>query len=258
MQRVGPLLVLVLLSSGVAAVQTSASPRSAVRCPPRGARVVVSDARAAVYSFSHRGPERYERGSDVRACARGHRPVLLREIVAYEDNAGPCLYGCLLANWRRTTSLAGSMVAYATDSGEDTKYRACYCERWGIAVRDLRTGRVLHAVATGPHRGNVDAPGAPGEPGPATGDLYVGDGPAERVVVRPDGSVAWIAENFISWLEASRSGRTERRSYELRVIDHAGERVLASGPGLDRRSLSLHGSRLEWTQDGVRSYAPLQ
>jgi hypothetical protein len=239
-------------------VQTSAAPRPAVRCPPRHADVVTSDARAAVYSFPHRGPDGYKEGSDVRACARGHRPVLLREIVAYEDNAGPCLHGCRVDSWRRTTSLAGSMVAYATDSGEDTKYRACYCERWGITVRDLRTGRLVRAVATGPHRGNVDAPGYPSESGPEKGDLYVGDGPAERVAVRPDGSVAWIAEDFIGWLEAFRSGRKESRSYELRVIDQAGERVLASGPGLDRRSLSLHGSRLEWTQDGARSYATLQ
>jgi hypothetical protein len=140
------------------------------------------------------------------------------------------------------------MLAYETDSGEDTKYTSCYCERWGITVVDLSTGRVVHRAPTGPHRGNVDEPGIPGQISPSEhGDLYVGVGPAERVVVKPNGSVAWTVWNLIAWLEAFRAGREhEPRSYELRVIDQNGERLIASSPVLDPQSLKLHGSRLEY------------
>lgn len=167
------------------------------------------------------------------------------------------MYGCLLDNWRRTIALARTMLAYATDSGEDTKYNSCDCEQWGIIVRDLSTGRVVHRLPTGPHRGKV-APPTLNYEDVGGGDLYVGVGPAEDVVVKSNGSVAWIAERYVRWREAFRSGHKEARSFELRVVDRDGQRLLASGAGLARALLALHGSRLEWTQDGVRSSALLR
>jgi hypothetical protein len=199
-----------------------------------------------VYWFPKLGQElpRQDEGSEVKACASGHHPVPVEGLIGYGDNAGPCTQGCLRENWKETIALAGPILAYATDSGEDIKYGACNCEAWGVVVRNLRTGRLLHHVPTGPHQVPFGS--------------YVGLGPAEHVVVKADGSVAWTVWNFILWDEASRAGRNEMRSYEVRAIDHGKERVLASGPDLLPGSLSLRGSRLEWVQGGKRSYASLQ
>ncbi len=237
---------------------TTAAASTTSRCPARGAHILTRDARSAVYWFPRRGREGYEEASAVYACTRGHRAVPLREVLGYGDNAGPCTEngGCLRGNWRQTIALTGAMLAYETDSGEPTKYSICDCERWGITVVDLSTGRVVHRAPTGPHHGDVEPHGFPSDATPDHGDLYVGVGPAEQVVVEQNGSVAWIAWNFVSWLEAFRAGREhEPHSYELRVIDQAGEQLITSGPTLDPHALALHGSRLEYD---MRSSTVLQ
>jgi hypothetical protein len=223
--------------------------------------VLRADSRAAVYWFpllgeALPGEKRVEEGSVVFACARGHRPTVVHDVTEFADNVPPCDNGCLRNNWRRTITLAGPILAYATDTQEDTKYRACDCEQWGIVVRNLETGVLLHRARTGPHRGTVDEEELPGGP-PTHGDLWVGVGPAESIVAKTDGSVAWIAENRVAWIDALRAGKHEKPSYELRAIDADGERLLASGPDLAPRSLSLHAGKLEWRNGGVRSSAPL-
>jgi hypothetical protein len=233
--------ILVGALSGADAARRSTAPT----CPPRRAHVLLSDAQASIYWHPELGETGVEEGSEVEACASGHHAVPVREIFTFADNVPPCDQGCLRKGWRHTIALTSSVLAYATDSGEDTKYGSCYCERWGIAVRNLRTGRLLHDVPTGPHRGNnVD-------------DYYVGVGPAERVVVEADGSVAWTVRNFIRWDEAFRAGREATLSYEVRAISHSHERVLAAGPNLNPGSLSLHHNRLDWVQGGKRFFALL-
>ncbi len=245
MRAVGP-LVAVLVAVLAATVPDAGAARStSLRCPPRHAHVLLSDTQASVYWFPQRGETGVEEGSEVTACAIGHHAVPVREVFTFGDNVPPCTQGCLLRDWRHTFALAGSVLAYATDSGEDTKYGSCNCEQWRIVVRNLRTGRLLHRVPTGQRPGNASG-------------SYVGLGPAVRVVVKADGAVAWTVRNDLLWEEAFRAGRDEMFSYEVRAIDHGKERLLASGPDLQPGSLSLHGSRLEWVQGGKRSYAPLQ
>jgi hypothetical protein len=240
------------------AIPPAAGASTASRCPGRGARVLARNAQSAVYWYAHRGVEGYEEAGAVYACTRGHRAVTLGGFLQYGEGAGPCTgaAGCLPDNWRHIIALAGAMLAYATDSGEPTRYSICDCEHWGITVIDLATRRVVHRAATGPHHGHVEPHGTPEETKPDYGDLYVGVGPAEQLVVAPDGSVAWIAENRIAWLEAFRAGRQhEPPTYELRVIDRTGERLIASGPTLDPHALALHGNSLEYD---TRSSTTLQ
>lgn len=253
MQRVTLLLALV----AGAVVATPAAAHASAACPARGAHVLVSDRLAAVYWFPkwYRDNRLWE-GENVYACARGHAPLPLEEVVSFGDNAGPCTQGCLTGDWRRTITLAGSMLAYATDSGEQNKYPpACNCERWGIVVRDLTTGRFVHRTPTGPHHGHSE------------GDFHTGVGPALAVVAEPDGSVAWVAENFVAWIDENlrfADGEPYFQShpevplrYELYVSDRSGERVLSSGTGLDPRSLGLVGHALQWTMDGEQMSAAL-
>jgi hypothetical protein len=213
-------------------------------------------AHSVVYWFPHRGEGGRDEAAAVYACARGHRAVRLHEFL-WGGYGIACPLGdheCELRDdWRRRVALAGMMLAYETDSGEDTKYSNCHCERWGITVVSLSSGRVIHRAWTGPHRGNVDEPGAPGQEYPTEhGDLYVGVGPAEQLAVKPNGSVAWIAWNLVAGLEAFRAGRDhELPIYELRVIDQSGERLIAAGSTLDPHALAFRGNRLEYD---IRSF----
>jgi hypothetical protein len=254
-------LLLVLVGCGVAATPTVAS-HLELACPARGSHVLLSDRLASVYWFGSwepgeypEGVKGYWEGSAVYACAIKHHPLPVQEIFVYGDNVPPCTAGCLMKGWRRTTVLAGSTLAYATDSDEDTKYGSCSCESWGIVVRDLRTGRFLQRLPTGPHYGNSE------------GDHHVGVGPALAVVAKPDGSVAWMVENSVLWDAENfyySDGQPQFQShpevpirYELYVSDRLGERVLASGSDLDARSLALTGSTLRWSQAGKRYAATL-
>ncbi len=243
-------LVVALAACFAGTKPSMAAASRALRCPARGAHVLLHDARSAVYWFPHRSEEGREEGSAVYACTRSHRAVALQEVIEHAEGAGPCAGytgGCLPTNWRRTIALAGTMLAYATYSPEPSRYYICDCRHWGITVVDLSTGRVVHRVPTGPHHGTVKPEGSLEEKKPDHGDLYVGVGPAEQVIVKPNGSVAWIAEDFIAWLEAFREGREhEPPTYELRVIDQTGERLIASGATLDPHSLVFHGDRLEY------------
>ncbi len=243
-------LVVALLACYAGAMPAAATALASSRCPSRGAHVLLHDAGSVVYWFPHRGESGREEGAAVYACTRGHRAVVLHEVLEYEDvGVGECTGypgGCLPSDWRHTIALAGAVLAYATESSAGTRYSPCDCTHWGITVVDLSTGRVVHRVPTGPHHGTIEPEGSL-EAKPERGDLYVGVGRAEQVVVESDGSVAWVAENFISWLEAFRAGREhEPRTYELRAIDQGGERRIASGPTLDPHSLAFHGSRLEY------------
>jgi hypothetical protein len=116
-------------------------------------------------------------------------------------------------------ALAGSIVAYGQmvivgSTGE-----------WTVVVRDLRNGRVLRRQPTG----------MPVKAEPPS----VGIGRAVAVVVKTDGSVAWIVETD-----------QEDGKYQVHAVDKTGSRVLALGPDIAPSSLALAGSTLYWTQGG--------
>jgi hypothetical protein len=63
------------------------------------------------------------------------------------------------------------------------------------------------------------------------------------IVVKSDGSVAWIVESS--------------SEYQVRAVDKSGSRVLSSGTNIDPHSLALAGSTLYWTQGGKPKSAML-
>jgi hypothetical protein len=69
--------------------------------------------------------------------------------------------------------------------------------------------------------------------------MSIGIGPAVAIVVKRDGSVAWIVETI-----------QELGGYQVHAVDKSGSRVLASSPDIDRTSLALAGSTLYWTRSG--------
>jgi hypothetical protein len=104
--------------------------------------------------------------------------------------------------------------------------------KWGVTVRDLRTGRVLRNEPTG-----TDV-----TPGPEPEQDF-GIGHTTAIVVKTDGSVAWIVET------SKEEGR-----YQVHAADMNGGRVLASGADVDPTSLALAEGTLYWMQGG-RAYS---
>ena len=131
-------------------------------------------------------------------------------------------------------ALAGTVVAYEEfGQGFDVASRTG-AGQWNLVVRDLRTGRVLHDVLTG-----TMSPLRTG---------YRGIGPTSDVVVKPDGSLAWIAVGAIG---------PEYGIYQVHALDASGARTLAVGPSIGRTSLALAGGTLYWSEGGHAASAPL-
>ncbi len=113
-------------------------------------------------------------------------------------------------------ALVGTILAY-----EDIGLRQ-------MIVRNLRNGRVLHRVPIGTSAG--------------------GRGEAHSVVLKTDGSVAWIAEFERKPMPPAIGLVTE---YEVGAVDRTGTRVLAVATDIAPKSLALAGSTLYWTQRGA-------
>src|SRR5581483_2147258 len=101
-------------------------------------------------------------------------------------------------------------------------------EHW-IVVRDLRSGYTRHRVPTG-----TTSPA--GE---------IGSGEATKIVVKPDGAVAWITQT-VPFPKA-----------EVHIDDNAGYRLIATGPDIAPRFLTLTGSTIHWIQAGQPTSAIL-
>jgi len=83
-----------------------------------------------------------------------------------------------------------------------------------------------------------------------------GVGPVVGLAVKPNGSVAWIAEDFERSTPTT-STSEEARYYDVYASDKSGTRLLASGLNVSPSSLALAGSTLYWTQGGKPESAVL-
>jgi hypothetical protein len=100
---------------------------------------------------------------------------------------------------------------------------------WFVEVVDLRNGHTVHRVPTG-------APVTPSS-------TYSGVGPVVSLVLKADGAVAWIAQDF----ERSKGAPY----YDVEAADRGGGgRLLAAGANIDPNSLALAGKTLYWTESG--------
>lgn len=158
---------------------------------------------------------------DVFGCAYGHTR-------AYRLGLPPGC-GAPVCLGVRHELLAGSIVAY------ESFFTSEGVGRWYVVVRDLRTGRLLRHLPTGiPLKHELN---------------FAGVGPIVGLVVKPDGSVAWIAEDFERSAPAT-STSEEARCYDVYASDRSGTRLLASGLNISPSSLALGGSTVYWTQGG--------
>jgi hypothetical protein len=189
---------------------------------PARSNLAVADTQAQVFktkqpsfSVTHR---RLGEPLVYRGCAYGSsRLVTLGEV------AGRCSSsGC--APSIRGLTLAGTIVAFEYSFGSEPENAEGQSE-WIVMVRDLRTGRLLHRVATG-----TRSP-------PKSG--FVGVGPTTTIVVKSNGSVAWIVD----------TGREQGR-YEVHAADPSGSRLLAADSDIGPLSLALADSTLYWTLGG--------
>jgi hypothetical protein len=229
--------VLVLLFAAVPPSDATRSHKAISACPARGAGVLLADVQAVIYTVRENRVEFPEGKRTVvpivatRGCdSSSKRSFRLDWEFA---NAGSAESGSPIPPH---LTLGGSYVAYEEFFSEGNRYSEGrdeeYVEEWHVVVRDLRTGRVLHRVATGARE--RDHP------------KLVGDGSATAIVVKVDGAVAWITDTV----------QNENR-YQVHALDKTGEHTLAVGSNIDPHSLALAGSTLYWTQDGKSFSAPL-
>ena len=208
-------LAILLMPGGVASAARTrhTEPR---KCPPQHAHVIAADPYALVYeAFDPPFGD-----LEVYGCAYGTRlSYLLGPPAEFSPSGGGGI---------DREAIGGTMVAYEESlllgqlGIEPTR-------RQLVIVRNLRTGRVVHKVPTG--TSTVPTP------------RYVGLGSAVAIVVKSDGSVAWIVE----------SGS----EYQVHAVDKTGSRVLASSSDIDPHSLALAGVTLYWMQGGKPASAVL-
>jgi hypothetical protein len=213
-----------------------ASGSAAVRCPAARSHVLRSDGQATVYEVreyrtnvmekADGGYEHYRVPvTGIRGCALGRaRSYLLGEPwETYGSSAGSTGRGVSnLALAGRYVAFEESVVSSGRPEGDP---EAESSGKWLVVVRDLLTGKVVHRVPTGAlvHENAK----------------YVGVGPATAIVVKGDGSVAWIAEE-------------NEHLYQVHALDTTGSRLLASGSAIKPYTLGLNGSELYWSENGKR------
>ena len=182
--------------------------KAPVKCSFAHERVFAADVQAVIY-----GGEAYPEGpSGVFGCARGSKRSYYLGLASYgsPESAGGVV----------PMTLVGSVVAYDVASVVNVFPERSSEEIW---VRNLATGKLLHRMPNGP-------PGRPGN---------VGIGETTAIVVKPDGSVAWIAR-----------ASDELGGIQVRSADKTGSHLLAASPEIEPDSLALAGSTLYWTQGG--------
>lgn len=183
-------------------------------------RTVAANAVAQVYSLQGRVLP-----TKIYGCAYGHRAAYKLGVVPYRE--GDKYMNQEIYSGDTNFVLAGPIVAF-----EHFWIAFEGHPRWGVTVRDLRTGRVLRNEPTG----------TAVTPGPEPEQDF-GIGHTTAIVVKTDGSVAWIAE------APKEDGR-----YQVHAADMNGGRVLATGPDIDPASLALAEGTLYWMQGG-RAYS---
>jgi hypothetical protein len=207
-----------VLAGSASAAHGSAKP--APRCGHAKSRLRLANGQAEVYE----APEvPSEPGLAVYGCAyRTGRSYELGATAGQRHEGGPGGESGVL-----DPTLAETVVAYAK-----TRYYATRGSRELVIVRDLGTGRVLHETPTG-------TPVKPEPPTEGVGDVVA-------LVVKSDGSVAWIVATD-----------AENGTYQVHAVDKTGSRTLATGSDIAPGSLAVAGSTTYWTQAGSPQSATL-
>jgi hypothetical protein len=238
--------VLTVLLMAAPARAAPAEHSASARCAVRG-HIVYADSDAIVYTVRERlvtpfvgGGHEVQTVIATRGCAYGQEG-------SYKLGEEYVPQGTEVNRYTREYTLAGSTVAYEeffTTASRYTREGEAVRTALRVIVRDLRTGRVLHDVPTG----------AALKPKPGS----VGVGNIVALVLKSDGSVAWIAK------DTERSATAKATYFDVYATDKSGTRLLAFGTNIDPSSLALSigathlgyypdalaGGTLFWTQGG--------
>jgi hypothetical protein len=212
------MVVLISLLTGTSIAAARTLHKTVLRCPPANQGVVAADAQAVLYEassivYESEGHKFVEGQEEIFGCAHGAKRSYHIGLPPY---GGPGESGGVVP-----VALVGPIVAYGVgESGgiEGVTESHSSNEIW---VRNLRTGKLIHRMPNG----------SPARPG------HVGLGDTTAIVVKSDGSVAWIV------------GTSD--GAQVRSADKTGEHLLAAASlAIDPNSLALAGSTLYWTQGG--------
>jgi hypothetical protein len=245
-----PVLALLLMPGGASAAH--ARHALPAKCAPRS-HTLLADPQAQLYGTPEGigGPI-----INLWACVYGRRRSFFVTscVTATPSNIPPV--ECIKD---QHVTLAGEFIAYEEADVGGSRYPGIEPQvgEWYVVVRNLRTGRVLHRVPTG----------TPLKPEPR----YAGVGNIVALVLKNDGSVAWIAEDYERSAAAARGMPEEPSYFDVYACDKSGTRLLASGTNIDPSSLALStgakgisgypssiaGSTLYWMQGGKTMSATL-
>jgi hypothetical protein len=234
--------IFVLAFLTLSAASTARSIRRPL-CVPGHSHLIVAGARAEIFEAPEPpGPPEY---LGVWGCVYGHRAYFLGPLPTLTRPPAGSV---------SQLKLAGSMAAY--EEGTSEPHEGTEKMEWRVVVRDLRNGRIVHRVPSG----------IPLQP--EAGQVGVGN--VLSLIVKSDGSAAWIVED----LGRSKGGGTlsSETYFDLEEVDKSGMRLVASGTNIDPSSLALsitggdisgeltsrQGDTLYWTQGGQRLSALLK
>jgi hypothetical protein len=213
-------LLIVILGTCLASPPAIAYGVHGTPCELKGSRSVVHTDHARIY----------QRAGDTFGCLYSRNRRYKIGDYAHDD------YGVL---GQRNVRLAGRYVAFEDYSeGKDGL-------QYHVVVIDLRDGRRVHDVATGPTPADTGVQG-----------FAFGIGPTTRLQLRATGAVAWIARNRYS-ADVEYEVR-KRDTNSARGSDgDLGTKLLARGANIAPTSLRLRRSTLTWIQDGQPETARL-
>ncbi len=194
-------------------------------------RLLVADTSAQIYALAKGPPAPASSLSpysgplqEVFGCAFGHRGAhKLGDLAHWESSR----YGEEGYWGIARVALSGHYAAYEVIANR----LGCGFCHWGVAVRDLSSGRVVREVPTGTPTN------------PALEENY-GVGPTTALLLTDSGSVAWITDAH------GGEGRPSEGGYQVHAADSHGTSLLASGPDIDPSSLALAGGTVYWMQGG--------
>jgi hypothetical protein len=237
-QTVMVMLVAFLSASPALASMTHAA--SSPECGSGSGRLVIADRQAEVYVAQEPVFEPHTHNvvnsrTTYRGCIYGStRSFILGDTGGGNGSGGAGTDDLVLT---------GADVGYETYEGVHSGITSIASYIF-VVVRSLRSGRVLHEVPSG----------IPLEPKPH----HVGVGGVAAIVLKSNGSVAWIAQDRERSEIAEHAAGREVIYYDLYSLDTTGERLVASGIEIDPSSLGLAGSTFYWTQGGKPFSALLQ